>query len=287
MLTVTLTYNDGSDHTRVFNVYGASAYDVDFQHVIHQRLNGGVLQTPVGYRYKGWVDFAPVYDKEAEFWLQTWVLSRDRSITFDWLSLTRDVTLTDDEVVYDFFDSVSFANGLKVNWKEKALRTITDDTATRVLKPSYAAVANAISGDTLTFYSNLVDDSSIRLFKSNLKFIDGSPNDLTFAFSHKFLIDFGVLFDSAHRDWLLEFCLYGSKQIDTTLIDPVNGDVYDVVFTGDELVWDFEHGVYASLGVKLSFVEKTPRTVQETFTAPVPAEELIFDQGKFDQKVWG
>lgn len=281
MLQVTLSYNSGAV-SRTFDIFSASLEDSDLFSALHKRLNGGYVQEPVGWRYKGSVDFAPLNaDFTASYWLQAFAFASGRAISFDYLSVSRSVTLPDNELQYQFFDGVSFLNGFTLKWIEPILRTTDDDGSTvRVLKPTYEAGVESLSGDTLTLSVDLFDPDTIEVVKQNLKFINYSQDDIAFGFLHHFNIRTAVVFDSANREWLKETCIWRRKQIDTSLIFPDNPKVYDVVCPDTEVVWAFENGVDMAKSTALNFLEQTPHTAAEEAVIVPP---FILDESKLDE----
>src|SRR5689334_10473479 len=280
--TVTLTYS-GAPSSRTFDIYGAEYENVELRSVLHKILNGGYVQEPVGYRYKGSVDFAPLQgDKAASFWLQGFAKGTGRQIVFDYASHTESlITIPDKGLKYDYFNGVSFANGFKMKWAQNFLNTTSDDgSTTRIIKPTYTPGVPVLAGDTLTLPVDLLDDDSIEIGKTDLQFIEGSPEDVAFGFLHDFLLNTACVFDSATRLWLTEFCLWRNKQIDTRDINPDEGALYTVVCPMTELVWQFENNVWTALKTSLNFLEKNIRTSAEVFEAIPP---FILDGSRLDE----
>jgi hypothetical protein len=294
MQSITLLYTDagGSPHTRDFDVYGGNISNVHFVKKNHRLLNGGWAENPVGYYYEMEIDFAPIPSKEDVFWMQGFAFGSNRQIQLNPPDNDiQSVTIDGNSLKYEFFDGVSFANGFKMNFAERGLRTITDDGNYRVFRPSYSMShysGNIVYGlgSEYTKFVNLCDDCSIEVLKNDLNFIDGQRDDVSFGFLHNFVIDFGVIDSAAQRTWIIEFCLWRNKRIDTTLIDPDNGRVYDVVFPDDKLTWNFDNGMHEALATTLVFQAKDLMTTPEEYLTS--GDVFILDESELDSgKVLG
>lgn len=292
MQTCTLLYVDSDENiqSRDFDVYGGNVSDVHFIKKNHKLLNGGWAESPAGYYYEMEIDFAPIPSKEDVYWMQGFVFGANRQIQLNAPDEDiQSVTIKDGALTYDFFDNVSFANGFRMNFCERGLRTVTDDGSTRILKPSYSQshlLGSINAGGEFVFFSNLTDDCSVEIEKENLEYIDGQVDDVAFGFRHKFRIDFGIVHSEAQRQFLVEFCLWRNKRIDTTAIDTDNGRLYDVVFLDDTLHWEFDSGLKETLSTVLEFEGKDLMTTPETYLTS--DDVFILDESELDSgKVLG
>ena len=295
MQTVTLAYTFGGDsYSRSFNVWSANIVDVEFERRLVRTLAGGYIEKPVGYRYLMNVDFAPIGQlsntlKDDLFWLYGFRLGTAKTLTFqksfqDAGETTRSVVSVSDKIEFDFYNGVSFAAGFRMEFYETSMRTITDTGALRTLILTYEPMRDEIVSGTWYRTVDFVDECSAEIELKELKYISGNHDALCFGYKHRFRVEFGAVVDIAKQDWLIEYCLWDDKQIDTTLIDPDNGNEYTVVVEGMDLRWSFENGCRELLGASLTFTEKDLRTVPEVYIVP-GAPDFILDETKLDEGV--
>lgn len=260
----------GGSFDKIFQIYSANPYGVEYFKREHESMGGVLSEDSVGYRRLFEIDFQPLgADKQASYFLSLFMAGKNRQITID--ATTYPVTIPESYLKFDFYDQVYFANAFSLKFMERGtFRRITDTGSTRILKPIYTPAGQGISGETLTIMCNLEDEYSIEARKHNLKFINENVDDVALGYRHILNIDFGYIKDSAYRDWLIDFALWGHKQIDLTGIDSLNGKVYDVIFGDKQLLFPFSRGVKDALTCKTVFKEKTLHTDFEAYTAPSP-----------------
>jgi hypothetical protein len=277
-MTSTLSFDfGGSSFSRVFQIYSANPYGVEYFRREHESIKGVLAEDSVGYRLLFDIDFKPLAaNKQDSYWMSLFMAGMNRQVTVD--DTYYAVTIPQDELNFDFYDSTYFANAFTLHFVEKGIRTITDTASTRILKPQYTHTGQGISGETLTIMVNLYDEYSVGVIKHNLEFVNENKNDIAWAYRHLLNIDFGYIKDFTYRTWLIEFALWGSKQIDGTAIDSLNGKVYNMIFGEQETRFPFSNGVKDAITCKMLFKEKNPHTDFEEFTAPTP---FILDHTTF------
>lgn len=282
---VTLSYNLASTNfNKDFKILSANFVDVEIETKLHKGLNGAFEESPIGYRFTTKIDFEPIgLTKEDVYWLYGFVLGNGREGQFNGDATTlRDVSFVGDALEFDYFEETFFANGFSLLLIENQLRTITDTGSTRIFKPTYSsATFDDLSGETLTRFVDFVDENTIGVVKKDFRFINRTPDDLSFTYYHKLAVNFGYV-NADRMNWLIEFCLWKNKQIDTTLLDPANGKVFDVVFAGKEMKFEFENGVQAATTLKLMFYERLPRATPEEYVPSVTGDPFILDVSELD-----
>lgn len=280
-----LSPSDGTN----FDAYYIKSEDVEFEKRLHSLLNRGYAETNVGYRRVFEIDLFPFNDDKSKLYnLYYWMTSNEKWIawytnssghtveptfTSDVLDagFTRNtckVVYYDNSIGFNHSDSSFFLNNIKLKCYESGLNQISDTGVTRTLKPSYDKSGLGISGNTFTCFVNLVDQSSAEVAKTQMKFVNGNYGSRDFGYLHTLTIDFGAITTLAQREWLRDFCLWGSKNIDTTGIDSYNGRVFDVVLDGSALNWSLINGLSEAKGTTLTFKEKTLRRTIENYIEP-------------------
>jgi hypothetical protein len=267
-LLFTLTYEDadGNDQTAPFRVYGVRWADVVFESFLYRDASGEYWERPVGYRFLIEVMFFPLlHDLTRLNFLYAFFLGQNRRLTFQ--AETREVAFQGDVVEALYEDMAFFSDAFTLTFVERQLRYVSDDNSTRVLKPLYQDWNDAAVG---SYFINWIDEDTVQLKKTDLEIVGGNRQDPTWAYQHVWDIDFGVIRDPAKRTWLMEFCLWKSKQLDLRDINPTWYDTpVDVVFAGGELKFRWEDGVGEALAARLTFVEKKPRRIaQEPIAVP-------------------
>lgn len=286
---ITLAWTNGAgSHSREFDVYSVNKSSYELQRGMHRLLNGGISEWNLGYRRLIDVDFAALdNDKFSLFDLYDFLIAGDnRSITFE--GETWDVVPIEDDVDFEYMNEIFFANAFTLHFIERTLTQVNDTGIIRTLVPLYTPSGQGITGadgQVLSVYVNLVDDSSAELFKINFKSINGNHSDYTPGYRHRLIVDFGRVETPEFRQWLLEYCLWQHREIDTTQIDPVNGKVYTVVLEDDSLRMEFREGVRDAESTTLNFLEKTLRTETEVAITPPEEEPPIYDEVVADEKV--
>jgi hypothetical protein len=282
-VVVSLQYTlSGTTYNKDLEILAANFVGFEIETKLHKGLNGAFVEAPVGYRRKMTIQFAPLgLTKENVFWLHGFAVGTQREVQFE--SILPDfVAMPGEWMTFDYFEKTFFANSWTVSLVEKTLRTITDTGSTRILKPTYTPMSSdSLVGETLTRYVDFVDECSIGVVKKDLRFLNGNPDDIPFALWHKFDIDFGYV-EADRFDWLIEFCLWGLKQLDTTLLDPDDGKVFDIVFADKQIQFEFGDNIHKATTLKLTFYERLPRTTPEPFVPPAGPTTFILDESKLD-----
>lgn len=263
MQTIALIYDSGGAVSRDYDIYSIRYEDSEFERVLHHsEVTGQYREHNIGYRLKYDIDFVPLQNnKDALYYLYAWLLSDTKEIKFNDADsglgdIQVPVVWTGDKATFAYIDNIFFANAFSLSFVDGTLSTVGDDDSTRILIPYYLPDDGADGN----YYCNLVNDSDAVFVKRTFKPVGGNRFEKLFSYQHQLDIDIGNVSTLARRVWVREFCLWGSKQIDTTQIDPVNGSVFDVVCLDEGLKWDFNNGLRTDLTTKLSFVEKEPRT---------------------------
>lgn len=281
--TVQLSYVEGvTTFGMNYQIYSLKTEDAEFEKNWHDLLNGGHAEDNIGYRNRTSVDFLPLgNDKSLLYFLLKWAFASYKLIS--WNGSTRVVALVQDSVPFNFLSGTFFANAFTLEMVDKALTRITDTGSTRIIRPSYLPGVAQITGDTLDVSADLEDDSSADIEKkTNLEFAGGNRDETSIGYTHRLNIQISPLADVTIRNWIRDFCLWGKKQIDTRLADPIEGKVYDVVCMDKDIRWAFAPTMDA-LSTALTFIESTARTVQE-----VPSTRtFIWDESPWDRDLWG
>jgi hypothetical protein len=266
MQVVTLEYTKGgTTYSRDYPIYSVNPWHIRLQRTEHRTFLGFV-EDSVGYRFVFDVHFAPLdYDKEAIFWLYGFMFGDERLIIYivDGNAYSAYVTPDADSLDFDFAEEMQFNNSFHLNLTDITLRLVEEDLSTRVLRPTYNPSEEGISGDVLTKYCNLVDEISIEARRQSIVFANGNPSDVSWGYTHKFICDLDMMYQVTHRDWILRYALCPSKQLDTRLIDPVNGLLYDVVLDTNDLAYEMQNGIVLNPSLVIQIKEKTIRTEAE------------------------
>lgn len=278
----------GASFSRIFEIYSANPYGVEYFRREHESLGGVLAEDSVGYRLLFDIDFKPLNaNKQDSYWMSLFMTGKNRQVTID--ATTYQVTLNEDELNFDFYDNTYFANAFSLSFTEKNVRTITDSGSTRILKPTYSHIDQGIGGpgEILTIMCNLVDEYSVQALKENLVFVNENKDDVAFGYRHLLNIDFGYIADLTFRTWLIEFALWEHKQIDLSGLDSINGKVYDVIFGEQKTLFPFSNGKKDALTCKMLFKEKTPHIAYEDIATYPPDSAIppIYDEVVFDEKV--
>ena len=276
-MQVTLSYSGASPSTMAFDVYSVHYLDVEFEKSNAKGVNMSYVENTIGYRWKTSVDFAPLNeDKTKLYWIYGFLIGTSRTVTGDFG--TRNVTITGNALNFSFMDGIRYGDAFTLEMLDQTLSTVTDDGSTRTLQLSYVP----FYGSTVDqFYVSLVDVSSVDLSYFGFKFVGGNRDDICTSYAHKLVIDFGLVMDTSKRTRLLEFALWKNKRIDTTAIDPVYGQVFDVVCVDNGMSWKLEDGVNEATSITMSFIERNARAIVEGTTPPVKYDEVKFDEGVF------
>lgn len=281
---IELTYTlDGQPTTREFDVYGMNHVDVEFEMNMHELLNGGYAQDIIGYRYAMSADLMPLLGSlEAAVWLQGFAIgtaNKVRLLDTDGSEVfaVRDIIETQNEWGFDFTENIAFANRIDLYFIERTVSKLgerglaSDDGEYRILKPSYSWT-ESIAGNTMSIQAALIDPYSIRRFRTQLNFPYGNRGDISPVFTRKFRIDLNIFENPSNalkRKWLLEYLLWGKKQIDLSNIDPVNyADPIDVVNGESRMQWSFSNGLKDLLSISLLLLEKNARSHALIYQAP-------------------
>ncbi len=304
LLTIKLQYTNDVTSWRLFTIFTLNVEDCEFERRMKTGLAGNCVETPIGYRRKVTIDFAPLKDdKQALFFLFAWCLSNKKEVVYYTNSSghifdpgfdsygnplsgdvqTIEVAYIKNEVQFQHEKNAYFGNGFSLELIESNLQQIEDDESVRIFKPIYTPVGGGITGNTFTCYVNLVDQSSIEIQKYPIRFIHGNQETRDYGYRHAFEIDTGAITTAEERNWIRDFCLCKNKQIDTTAIDSYNGRVFNVVYADEYLQWKFTHGIQEAKTVVLKFKEKVLRTLVEEYTSvPSPYHEFILDTDQLD-----
>jgi hypothetical protein len=283
---IELTYDLGqSTVVRTYEVYGMDITDVELERRLIRLLDGSFVEYPVGYRYRMRAELKPLLgDKAKLFDLQGFFIGRNKKVRLlddeKELMGSRNVSGTADTIDFEYVDGLVFGNRITLDLVEKETRTITDDGSTRILKPVYGFSAS-LSGNTLTVPANLVDEGSLNLYRHQLDFFGGNVDEVCRAFNRSFTLDLGVISDSDHWTWLIEFALWKNKQLDLSAIDPLNyPNPISVVCADEKMVWKTRLGLikpatklFGGLSISMKFFEKTAQT--DKFTPVIPQEPFI------------
>jgi hypothetical protein len=270
MIQVTLTYKTDTTPTSMdFNAYSYNVLNFDIEREIYKGIGVKFRDDKIlGYRRQITIDFAPLlYSKEASFFLSKFLLSPPRSVTIN--SVTYDVTITSDDLIYQYMESVMYGNAFTIQLTEMQLQDVGDDGSTKILQPTYGLI-DATEG---LYTVSLIDMNSIRVFKRNNFYASRNADDLAFGYVHLFKLSFEVLDDSDKRDWLRAFLCWQNKQLDLTLIDAVQyPDPIDVIVeeSTNSVLWDYVGGVVDCPQTEVLFIEKSLRTTSETVVSPIP-----------------
>lgn len=243
MQTITLQYYLGATlYEREFNILGVTPVSYRLVKKTHEGVDGGLQVNSVGYIPRFRIDFAPLEaSKESARWLAAMLIGTNRQITIG--ANTYRVIPLSKSLPFDFGSGVFFNDRVSMEFEHNSIVTVTDTGSTRILKPTYTPGVASISGETLTISVNLCDDISSEARGPAFSYIDTTEEEQWWCFRHIFSINFGAVLGATHREWLLDYVLWANIQLDTTLIDPVDGDVYDVVHDGDLLQWELQNGV--------------------------------------------
>jgi hypothetical protein len=255
----------------------ANPHPIEIFKTLKSSISGNLSEKTIAYRRRIDVDFVPLgYDKTLSYWLYGFMKGSARQVTIG--ATTYDVTVMGSTLQFDFQNGTFFGDAFSISFCEGTPSYITDTASTRILVPLYSPVGEGISSETGSVYVNLCDDLGIEVIKYDLDFVDFNKEDLSYAYRHVITIDTGPVIKTALKDWLDEFVQWGSKQIDTTSIDPVNGQVYDVVFAGDGIDWQLVDSVHNIVSAVLVFKETTPRTTAEVMAIAPIYDEVVFDE---------
>lgn len=273
----TLGYTGASPSTMDFTIYRANPYPIELFRTNHLGISGKLDEKFTGYRRVIDVEFAPIgYDKVILAWLWGFAKGSARTVAID--GTTYNVTIVGDTLAFDFQQGTFFGDSFAIRFAEQTLSSITDTGSTRIFKPLYTPAGEGIVSETMSLYCNIADDIGIEVVKHDLDFLNRDKDDLSYAYRHVLTIDTGPIYKTALRNWLSDFVQWQHKQIDTTAIDAVNGQIYTVMFEGASLAWQLADGMKDIVQATLVFKEKTPRTGIEIFSAP------IWDQAIFDSQ---
>jgi hypothetical protein len=259
-------------------------------------LNGSFAESPVGYRRMVSVDFEPLQDnKQALFFLFSWCIAKIKYITYytnyvgqvvnpsAGTANSIQVAFLNEDLSFEHEKNALFANAFTLEMVEEATNYNVDDGSVRILKPIYSPIGTGVAGNTFTCYANLVDQSSIGIFKTQFRYIHGVPESRDFGYHHALTLDTGLLSDAGERQWVRDFLLRQNKQIDTTAIDPYNGKVFDVVFAGEKLEWRSVQGLSEAKATTLVFKEKSLRTTPERYVSMASNEhDFTLDSDQLD-----
>jgi uncharacterized membrane protein len=283
MQTVTLQYSLGGTQQRTFNVYGITPLSYRLVKKSHEGINGGLQVNPVGHIPRFRIDFAPLEaSKESAWWLAGMLQGTNRQIEID--SVTYRIIPLSRSLSFDFGGGVFFNDRCSIEFEHNEVLAITDTGSTLILKPTYTPGVATISGSTLTISCNLVDDISTDHRGPSFSYIDTTEEEEWYCFRHIFSVNFGAVLSSTVRAWLLDYSLWNLIQLDTRLIDPVNGQVFTVVNDSDVLQWDLQNGVIGCHQTSMMLKEKTARTALQAGTGGSP---FILDQDTLDSKPLG
>lgn len=286
MQTVVLQYTAGAlTEGMSFDIFRLSYLDAEFEKVLHDLKNsrGGYREDIIGYRLKTMIEFQPLQaDKAKLFFLYKFATGTNRAVVSSDFG-TRQVNLVESDLKFDFLNKAKVGDAFSLDLIDEQVSTIGDDGSTRVLKTTYTPGGDTAEG---TYYVDLVNENDIQLTRKFLKFSGGARGDSVLGYLHTPPIEFGPVANYAKKIWLRDFCLWGKKQLDTTLSDPVNGQVYDVVCLEMGIKWDFVNGIKDAFSTKLRFAEKNARVTAEiaisTSPPPSPGGEFILDTDTLD-----
>lgn len=302
MPKIKLTYSGVNSGSRVFDTYSINVEDVDFKRRMHSGLDGSLVETNIGYRRVVSISFKPLLDdKQALFFLYAWALASTKQViyytnasghvfapAFDSDSVaasgtgnTLTVVFQGKSLLFEHDQSFFVANQFTLELVESSWTNFVQPGVTKILKPIYTPTGHGISGNTFSCYVNLLDQSSVDFLKNVFVFADENVESLEFGYRHNLAIDTGLVYSQTERNWLRDFCLSDSKQVDTRSIDSLNGKLFDVVYAGDGLRWRMVQGLGEGKAVGLEFKEKSIRTVAETYVPP-SAHEFILDTDVLD-----
>jgi len=244
-----------------FDVYGVRWADVEFERFLHRDVSGEYWERPVGYRFVIEAFFVPIQHDETKLvFMYSYFLGTNRRIVFS--SESRNVAFVGDFLQTTYEEPAFFSDAFTLPFVERQVRYVVDDgSTTRILKPLYHSWDDSPAGQ---YFINWIDEDSIQLKKIDLEFVGGNRGDPTWAYQHAWEIDFGVIKDATKRTWLIEFCLWKSKQIDLSDVNPVLYETpISIVFADAELKFRWEDGIGEALAAKLMFYQKRPYTEAE------------------------
>lgn len=285
MQTVTLAYTLSSvNYSRDFKIYSASVDDVELQKTVKKSLAGNLFESAVGYRYLVSIDFAPLgsgsfTQKEDAYWLYGFKIGAARTVTFD--GVTRNVVVEiDGGLQFNFFNGVSFAAGFSMSFYETSIRTVSDTGSVLTIRPTYTPNIHNLLFGVLRHTVDFCDELSVEAETYPLTFVNGNHDDVSYGYRHRFRVDFPPVLDASQRDWLVDYCLWTNKQLDTRDIDVDNGVCVDVVVEDAQMKWTLENGVKGLPSLSLTLIEKTMRTVPEVYVEPPPDVHFVIGKSK-------